>query len=194
MASVPVEVAGNLLILAAVLLGPFLSHRLERNLEAFLFVMGMAAVLVSRMLSVPLVAEALPHPIPITLAVVASLGLLSSVITAIIAALLLVELIAVLRLQRRDEVRLVVLSCFAIGLGASLTPVGEPLSTIATAKLGQDFWFLFRLLGPGGSSRWRRRSCGPPGRARRPAWPRSSPWRSSRTRACSSALPASTWS
>jgi predicted cation transporter len=71
MASVPVEVAGNLLILAAVLLGPFLSHRLERNLEAFLFVMGMAAVLVSRMLSVPLVAEALPHPIPITLVVMA---------------------------------------------------------------------------------------------------------------------------
>ena len=36
----------------------------------------------------------------------------------------------------------------AIGLGAALTPIGEPLSTIATAKLHEDFWFLMRLLGP----------------------------------------------
>src|SRR5256712_383859 len=30
----------------------------------------------------------------------------------------------------------------------ALTPIGEPLSTIATAKLYEDFWFLMRLLGP----------------------------------------------
>jgi predicted cation transporter len=59
-----------------------------------------------------------------------------------------VEFIGALRLRRADEVRVVVLACFAIGLGAALTPVGEPLSTIATAKLDQDFWFLARLLGP----------------------------------------------
>src|SRR5258708_31846094 len=42
----------------------------------------------------------------------------------------------------------VVLACFAIGLGAALPPVGEPLGTIAIAALKADFWSLARLLGP----------------------------------------------
>jgi predicted cation transporter len=42
----------------------------------------------------------------------------------------------------------VVLACFAIGLGAALTPIGEPLGTIAIAALHADFWYLVRLLGP----------------------------------------------
>lgn len=86
---------------------------------------------------------------PAVLAAIATtlLGLASSIITAIIAALVLVEFIAALRLRRSDEVRVVILACFSIGLGAALTPVGEPLSTIATAKLGKDFWYLARLLG-----------------------------------------------
>ena len=28
-----------------------------------------------------------------------------------------------------------------------MTPVGEPLATIAISKMGHDFWYLFRLLG-----------------------------------------------
>jgi predicted cation transporter len=76
------------------------------------------------------------------------LGLLSSVITAVIAALVLVEGIALLKLDRRSEISAVVLACFAIGLGAALTPVGEPLGTIAIAALNGDFWYLMRLLGP----------------------------------------------
>jgi predicted cation transporter len=76
------------------------------------------------------------------------LGLLSSVITAVIAALILVEAIALLKLDRQSEIAAVVLACFAIGLGAALTPVGEPLGTIATAALKADFWYLIRLLGP----------------------------------------------
>jgi len=76
------------------------------------------------------------------------LGLLSSVITAVIAALLLVEAIAMLKLDRPSETTAVVLACFAIGLGAALTPVGEPLGTIAIAALSVDFWYLMRLLGP----------------------------------------------
>lgn len=76
------------------------------------------------------------------------LGLLSSVITAVIAALILVEAIGLLKLDRRSEIAAVVLACFAIGLGAALTPVGEPLGTIAVAALGVDFWYLVRLLGP----------------------------------------------
>ncbi len=76
------------------------------------------------------------------------LGLLASIITAVIAALFLVEAIALMNLDRDSEIVTVVLACFAIGLGAALTPVGEPLGTIAIAALGQDFWYLVRLLGP----------------------------------------------
>ncbi len=79
------------------------------------------------------------------------LGLLSSVITAIIAALVLVEVVTCLTMERKHEVTLVILSCFSIGLGAALTPIGEPLSTIVIAKLkGEpyqaDFFFLLRHL------------------------------------------------
>jgi predicted cation transporter len=79
--------------------------------------------------------------------VVTVLALASSVITVIIASLVLVEVVSILNFRRADETRLVVVACLAIGLGAALTPVGEPLSTIATAKVEGDFWFLLRLLG-----------------------------------------------
>lgn len=79
--------------------------------------------------------------------VVVGLGLLSSIITAIIAALVLVECVNALKLNRSEEVRLTVVACFAIGLGAVLTPVGEPLSTIVTSKLHGDFWLLARQFG-----------------------------------------------
>jgi predicted cation transporter len=80
--------------------------------------------------------------------IIITLGLLSSVITAVVAALILVEVIALLKLDRGSEIAAVVLACFAIGLGAALTPIGEPLGTIARAALGVDFWYLARLLGP----------------------------------------------
>lgn len=81
-----------------------------------------------------------------------SLGLISSIITAIIAALILCEIITALRLDKKYETVLAVLACFSIGLGAALTPIGEPLSTIVIAKLrgsahNADFLFLFRLAG-----------------------------------------------
>ena len=79
---------------------------------------------------------------------IVSLGLLSSLITAVIAALILVEAIALLGMDRKSEIEAVVLACFAIGLGAALTPVGEPLGTIAIAALKVDFWYLARLIGP----------------------------------------------
>ena len=174
--------AADLIILLLVLVLPLVVHRVEQNLEVFLFIMGLASALVAGVLSWHLIREALTHPIAITLAVLVSgllfkrwrsyigpglvklrlvvplrfvifivvvlLGLLSSVITAIIASLVLVELISALRFSQEDEARLVVIACMSIGLGAALTPIGEPLSTIATAKLGQDFWYLMRLLGP----------------------------------------------
>lgn len=80
------------------------------------------------------------------------LGFLSSIITVIIASLILVEIVHSLRLERKIEIKLVILTCFSIGFGAALTPIGEPLSTIAIAKLkGEpfraDFFFLARHLG-----------------------------------------------
>ncbi|MDP2953321.1 MAG: DUF1646 family protein, partial [Chloroflexota bacterium] len=68
-------------------------------------------------------------------------------------ALVLVEIVTALRLERRTEVSLTVIACFSIGLGAALTPIGEPLSTIAISKLGGEpyhagFFYLVDLLGP----------------------------------------------
>jgi predicted cation transporter len=80
------------------------------------------------------------------------LGLFSSVISAILAAIILVEIINALPLSRRSKVDLTVISCFSIGLGAALTPLGEPLSTIAVSKLSDapyyaGFDYLYNLLG-----------------------------------------------
>jgi predicted cation transporter len=79
------------------------------------------------------------------------LGLISSIITAIVAALILTETIKHIKLPRKIEIKLVIITCFSIGMGAALTPIGEPLSTITIAKLqgppyNADFWFLFRLI------------------------------------------------
>lgn len=174
-------ILGLTIILILVLFLPFTVKIVERNLEIFLFIMGIAAVVVSKVLNKDLIIKALEDPIHITLAVIIAgilfrwfqtpiekgilgmskamplrlflalvvivLGLISSIITAIIAAIVLVAVVSVLRLDRKSEIRLVILTCYSIGLGAVLTPIGEPLSTIATSKLNQDFFYLFRLLG-----------------------------------------------
>ena len=189
---------GLFVILFIVLLGPFLVKKVERQLEAFLFVMGVVAVSLDTVLlrlspsgggegldpvwSVKLVEAGLLDPLKITAAVLVAgllfhylhdrfksgvekaiarlslsavvflmvvvLGLVSSLITAIIAALLLVEFVSVLRLDKRTETFLTVIACFSIGLGAALTPVGEPLSTIVIdTKLDESFWYLLELIG-----------------------------------------------
>jgi predicted cation transporter len=83
---------------------------------------------------------------------IAVLGLVSSVISAILAAIILVEMVHALPLSRKSKVDLTVIACFSIGLGAALTPLGEPLSTIAVSKLSGEpynagFTFLFNMLG-----------------------------------------------
>jgi predicted cation transporter len=90
---------------------------------------------------------------PFAVLLVLILGIVSSAITAIVAALVLVEAIDCMKLDRKDEIRLVVTSCFAIGMGAVLTPLGEPLATIVIAKLRGDpyeagFWFLLEEFWP----------------------------------------------
>ena len=199
---------GLLIIVLAVLVGPFMVKKIEHNLEAFLFVMGVLAVTISSFYSKPglmemlgytehqveligwnmeIVMEAIKEPVikgivpavlvagilfhygrsyaqmamskitkvvPIKIVVfliVVVLGLSSSIITAIIAALLLVELLNCMPLDRKTKINVVIIACFSIGLGAVLTPVGEPLSTIAITKLQGEpynagFFFLFNQL------------------------------------------------
>lgn len=83
--------------------------------------------------------------------VVVFLGFISSVITAIVAALLLVEIINAVDLGERNEVTLVVLACYSIGFGSMLTPLGGPLPTIIISKLQgpplyANFFFIFNNL------------------------------------------------
>lgn len=78
-------------------------------------------------------------------------GLISSIISVIVCAVLLAEIALVMPIDRRKKLEFIVLACFAVGMGAALTPVGEPLSTIAVKKLSgppyyADFFFLFDLL------------------------------------------------
>ncbi len=66
---------------------------------------------------------------------IALLGLISSIISVIVTAAILAEIVAVLPFSRRHKIKTIVVACFAVGLGAVLTPVGEPLSTILVHKL-----------------------------------------------------------
>jgi predicted cation transporter len=79
------------------------------------------------------------------------LGLLSSVITAIIAGLILAEITSSFKLSRVARIRIIVTGCFAIGMGAALTPLGEPLATVVFSKLTNGtrppLTFLIHLLG-----------------------------------------------
>ncbi len=83
---------------------------------------------------------------------IAVLGLFSSIISAILAAIILVEMVNALPLSRKSKIDLTVIACFSIGLGAALTPLGEPLSTIAVSKLSgppyhAGFDYLIKMLG-----------------------------------------------
>jgi len=80
------------------------------------------------------------------------LGLISSIVSVIVTAVLLAEVIAILPFSRSDKIKMTVVTCFAVGLGAALTPLGEPLSTILVHKLSgppynAGFLFLLRTFG-----------------------------------------------
>lgn len=80
------------------------------------------------------------------------LGLFSSVVSVIVTAVILSEVLTVLPIKSTDKIKIAVLACFVIGLGAGLTPIGEPLSTIMVYKLSgppyhADFLFPLRNLG-----------------------------------------------
>jgi predicted cation transporter len=63
------------------------------------------------------------------------LGVISSLMSVIVTSVILAEIVAALPLQRKDKIKLVVVACFSIGLGAVLTPLGEPMSTILVQRL-----------------------------------------------------------
>ncbi len=76
------------------------------------------------------------------------IALLSAMLTAVVAALMLAEVVELMRLRPRSRVRVTVAGCFAIGLGSSLAPLGGPLSTLAASGLGMGFGGLFAMLAP----------------------------------------------
>ena len=178
------------ILLSALIVGvfalPLTLHKVEENLEIFLFLCGALAVSVSHLWSGHLVITALKDPIKITLAVLIAgllfrqfnvhlqkltqkavhalglrwtlflivmiLGLISSIITAIIAALILAEIAVMLPLEREGRIKLTVFTCYAIGMGAVLTAIGEPLGTIVISKLAgpphhAGFFYLIQHLG-----------------------------------------------
>ena len=87
-----------------------------------------------------------------TFLIILVFGLFSSILSVIVTAVLLAEIVAAIPIERKKKIEMTVITCFAVGMGAALTPVGEPLSTIAVSKLSgepyhADFFFLFHLLG-----------------------------------------------
>lgn len=84
----------------------------------------------------------------LTAASIFVLAMLASVITAIVAALVLVEIAGLLQIHLEQRTEVVVAGCFAIGLGAALTPLGEPLSTLAASALNLGFFGLVEMLAP----------------------------------------------
>ncbi|MEB3766105.1 MAG: DUF1646 family protein [Desulfurococcales archaeon] len=186
---------GLFAILFLVLFLPFISKKIEENLEPFFLLMGLLGVtlnyhydiinheelvaLAKKALTTPVSVSGLPIGItqvvfifgliflyyhkPIyrfinnliqklgfymfTFVFIVILGLISSIISVIVTAVILSEIAAALKMSRERKIEFVVLTAFAVGLGAALTPIGEPLSTIAISKLGAPFDYLFRLLG-----------------------------------------------
>ena len=179
---------GLFIIFLMVLVAPFKVKLAEKNLEAFLFIMGAIAVTITNKWAMELIVEAGTEPVKkliVPMVLIAGLafyygqkpfqsfmnslvkkmnlgvllfvstfvlGLICSVITAIIASLILCEVANTLPLDRKDKINYVVVACFAIGLGAVLTPMGEPLATLAITKLQGEpyhagFFYLLDQLG-----------------------------------------------
>ncbi len=77
------------------------------------------------------------------------LGMTSSVFSVTVAALILAEVLQVVNLERTQTVRVTVYACYAIGLGAVLLPLAEPLGLVIYNELAAgphqaDFFFMLR--------------------------------------------------
>ena len=77
------------------------------------------------------------------------LGITSSIFSVTVAALLLAEVLQVVNLEHSQTVKVTVYACYAIGLGAFLLPLAEPMGLIIYNQLASgphkaDFFFMLR--------------------------------------------------
>ena len=77
------------------------------------------------------------------------LGTTSSLVSVTVSALLLAEVLKVVNLEHTSTVKITVFACYAISLGAVLTPLAEPMglvinNTLAGPPHHADFFFLLR--------------------------------------------------
>ncbi len=77
------------------------------------------------------------------------LGITSSIFSVTVAALVLAEVLQVVNLEREQTVKVTVYACYAIGLGAILLPLAEPLGLVIYNELAAgpykaDFFFVLR--------------------------------------------------
>ena len=77
------------------------------------------------------------------------LGITSSVFSVTVAALVLAEVLQVVNLEREQTVKVTVYACYAIGLGAVMLPLAEPLGLVIYKELAAgphqaDFFFVLK--------------------------------------------------
>lgn len=77
------------------------------------------------------------------------LGLTSSIFSVTVAALVLAEVLQVVNLEREQTVKVTVYACYAIGMGAVLLPLAEPLGLVIYNELAAgvhqaDFFFMLK--------------------------------------------------
>ena len=77
------------------------------------------------------------------------LGMTSSLVSVTVSALVLAEVLKVVNLGQDTTVKITVFACYAIGLGAVLSPLAEPMGLVISNALSgpphrADFFFLFR--------------------------------------------------
>ena len=77
------------------------------------------------------------------------LGMTSSLVSVTVSALILAEVLQVVNLEQDTTVKITVFACYAIGLGAVLTPLAEPMGLVINSALSgpphyADFFFLLR--------------------------------------------------
>ena len=73
----------------------------------------------------------------------------SSLVSVTVSALVLAEVLQVVNLEHDTTVKITVFACYAIGLGAVLTPLAEPMglvinNTLSVPPHNADFFFLLR--------------------------------------------------
>ncbi len=148
----------ELFLFAMALIGGFITHKIlnesiiEIALKEPLFVHGIPFGIFQAVLVFGIIAYYFKSKIEVAVNKIASrfslpvvfgiltfmLSLLSSIISVIVASILLSEIALALNIERRKLSKYLVYSSFSLGIGAILTPIGEPLATIINSKLSSS--------------------------------------------------------